>query len=81
MCCFSVGGVGMCGVVGCGGGGGVVGGVWMGGKMVLIAQWMPLGATDGRHSIVAHLFVVVAHLASFLFLFLLFEFSFRLNFR
>lgn len=80
MCCFSVGGVGVCGVVGCGGGG-VVGGIWMGGKMVLIAQWMPLGATDGRHSIVAHLFVVVAHLASFLFLFLLFEFSFRLNFR
>jgi len=23
--------------------------------MVLIAQWMPLGPTDGRHSIVGHL--------------------------
>lgn len=70
MCCFSIAAVGMCAVVGCASGGGVgvgvVCGVWMGGEIVLIAQWMPLGATDGRHSIVAHLFVVIAHLASFL---------------
>lgn len=62
------------GVVGVGGVGVGVG-LWMGGEMVLIAQWMPLGATDGRHSIVAHLFVVIAHLLLFSFFFSLFEFS------
>lgn len=46
-------------------------GVWVDvGEMVLIAQWMPLGATDGRHSIVGHLllFWPFFSLASLLFL-------------
>lgn len=48
-------GNGICIGIGWGGGGGIGGAdVWMG-EMVLIAQWMPLGATNGRHSIVAHL--------------------------
>jgi len=73
------------GVLGIGVGVGVgIAGIWMG-EMVLIAQWMPLGATNGRHSIVAHLNfghflpLLIYLLISFLFLFVFCTNSFNNN--